>query len=104
MSQYRARHTVAMGVLPWLCLDAWSLTDRRSAAGRALDQVAIYEDRDARSVRCNGWLSRLSCGREHVLPSVENRRLRTEWLRLRLSCCPLCFRDARVGDASSTAA
>src|SRR5262245_37890459 len=35
-------------------------------------------DHDARPVRCNDWLSRLSCGREYVLPSVENRRFRTE--------------------------
>src|SRR5712692_7672728 len=26
MSQYRARQAAAMGVLPWPCLDAWSLT------------------------------------------------------------------------------
>src|SRR5947209_8425376 len=63
-------------------------TDQRSAAGRALDALSNELDRDARPVRCNGWLSRLSCGREYVLPSVENRRLRTERVRLRSSCAP----------------
>src|SRR3954464_13777221 len=33
-----------------------SITDRRSAAGRAPDAVSNDEDRDARPVRCNGWL------------------------------------------------
>jgi hypothetical protein len=36
------------------------LTDRRSAAGRALGRFSNQEDRDARPVRWNGWLSRLS--------------------------------------------
>jgi hypothetical protein len=70
------------------------LTDRRSAAW-VFDQIAIYKDRAARPVRCNGWISRLSCKREYVLPSVENRRLRTERDRLRPSCAlvlPRCTR------------
>src|SRR5207248_1473491 len=64
-------------------------------SGRAGDEPpSNQENRDARPVRCNGWLSRLSCGREHVLPSVENRRLRTERLRVRPSLFPLRFQDA----------
>src|SRR5215831_8766197 len=47
-------------------------------SGRAPSQLKNHKDREARPVRCNGWLSRLTCGREYILPSVENRRLRTE--------------------------
>jgi hypothetical protein len=36
------------------------ITDRRSAAGRAPDALSNHKDRDARPVRCNGWLSRTS--------------------------------------------
>src|SRR5687767_9832087 len=32
------------------------LTDRRSAAGRAPDALRNDKERDARPVRCNGWL------------------------------------------------
>src|SRR5438105_14611482 len=33
-----------------------SITNRRSAAGRAPDALSNHEDRDARTVGCNGWL------------------------------------------------
>ena len=33
-----------------------SRTDRRSAAGRAPSRFWNHQDRDARTVRCNGWL------------------------------------------------
>ena len=49
--------SVAPGWCKLMCL---RLTDRRSAAGRALDHFSNQEDRDARPVRWNGWLSRLS--------------------------------------------
>jgi hypothetical protein len=51
---YRSRHD------QWCKLMCLRLTDRRSAAGRALDHFSNQEDRDARPVRWNGWLSRLS--------------------------------------------
>jgi hypothetical protein len=47
-------------------------------SGRAPSQLKNHKDRDARPVRCNGWLSPLTCGREYILPSVENRRLKTK--------------------------
>jgi hypothetical protein len=72
------------------------LTDQRSAAGRADGHLSNHDDRDARPVRCNGWSSRLSFGREHVLLSVESRGLTTERVRVRPSRSPSRFRDARL--------
>src|SRR4051794_24376724 len=57
------------------------ITDRRSAAGRALDHLSNDEDRDARTVRCNGWLSgsraatsSFRLAQRSYRPSVERSR------------------------------
>src|SRR5687768_871240 len=59
------------------------ITARRSATGRARSHFWYYEDRDARPVRCNGWLStgRPRCENEvdhHDTLQIErHRRLRS---------------------------
>jgi hypothetical protein len=81
------------------------ITDRRSAAGRAPDALSSHEDRDARPVRCNGWLSlAYSIGLD---PSVQELReplqLPRFEIRVRLqptsrdaiACVPSDGKDAR---------
>jgi hypothetical protein len=74
----------------------------RTAAGRPESTLSNHECRDAGPVRCNGWLSRLSCQREiHASKLQPQPRRAASMVAMSIFFISIIASNARLAAAGS---